>query len=90
MKLTCARLPWYGAEKHVLGNRQSNNPFSAPSPPLLFLQVLTPDLTWHDFDYEAVEDPCAEALCKAHAKCFNADGAFVSSAVSPHFKKLLG
>ena len=41
----------------------------------LSFQVLTPDLTWHDFDYEAAENPCADVLCKPHASCSNIDGA---------------
>jgi hypothetical protein len=39
-------------------------------------QVLTPDLTWHDFDYEAAENPCVDVLCKPHASCFNVDGTY--------------
>lgn len=36
--------------------------------------VLSDDLTWENFDYEASENPCADALCKDNSECSNIDG----------------
>jgi tetratricopeptide (TPR) repeat protein len=36
--------------------------------------VLSDDLTWDHFDYEASEDPCADAVCKENSECSNVDG----------------
>lgn len=36
--------------------------------------VLTDDLTWDDFDYEAIDRPCLDAVCKEFAQCSDVDG----------------
>ena len=36
--------------------------------------VLSEDLTWENFDYEASENPCIDAVCKENSECSNVDG----------------
>ena len=36
--------------------------------------VLSDHLQWEDFEYEAVEDPCFDAVCQKHSTCSKIDG----------------
>ncbi|EDQ89995.1 uncharacterized protein MONBRDRAFT_24983 [Monosiga brevicollis MX1] len=36
--------------------------------------VLPPDLTWDDFDYEAIDNLCEDAVCRGNASCNPIDG----------------
>lgn len=36
--------------------------------------VLPDDLGWEDFEYEGIEDPCLDAVCRNNSECSSVDG----------------